>query len=62
MDLVVVLEGDWPEKIFSVIERFLSRIGGGGREVISEMIYLAMEEETVLAVKTAKDSLTTRER
>lgn len=42
------------------IERFLLGIGGGGREIVSERIYLVMEEETKLAVKAAKEPLNTR--
>lgn len=48
-------EGDFTEKKFSAIEKFLLGIRGGGREIVSERIYLVREEETMLAVKVAKD-------
>lgn len=35
-------------------------IGRGGREIVSERMYLVMEVKTMLAVKAAKDPLTTR--
>lgn len=52
--------GNVPEKNFGGIEGFLLGIGRGGREIVSERMYLVMEEKTMLAVKAAKDPLTTR--